>query len=101
MTNLRPLFSLNSKDKEPEIINNIEETKTLAIEAESSQCGWISRYVPSEHTDRFQLISPEDTKYACKFYNKDTDDFVGASLMAMYMLRDHFDRSIIPVDENL
>ena len=33
MTNLRPLFSLNSKDKEPEMINNIEEPKTLAIEA--------------------------------------------------------------------
>lgn len=76
------------------------ENKT-AIVKQSEIDGWTSIYQPEDGTDRFVLISPKGERFACKFYNRPTDDFIGASFMSMVSLREHFDRSIIPVEVGL
>lgn len=58
--------------------------------------GWTSIYQKDDSTDRFVLLSPSGERYACKFYNRITNDFIGASFLAMVNLKEHFDRSIIP-----
>lgn len=80
--------------------NNIVEGITAVVK-KSEVDGWISIYQPEHHTDRFVLISPKNERFACKFYNPITNDFVGASMLSMYNLRDHFDRNIIPKEEGL
>lgn len=94
-----PLFTAPVKEvkivAEPQ---NVVEGKT-AIVKQSEIDGWISIYQPEDSTDRFVLISPKHERFACKFYNPITNDFVGASLLSMYNLRDHYDRNIIPKEE--
>lgn len=78
----------------------VESVKTgPEVKGESNIDGYISKYIPDAPTDRFVLITPEGKEFACKFYNRITNDFVGASMLAMYNLRDHFDRTIIPLEE--
>lgn len=91
---------------EPKEIKIVAEPKNIvedmvAIVKKSEIDGWISIYQPDHHTDRFVLISPKNERFACKFYNPIRNDFVGHSMLSMYNLRDHFDRSIIPEDEGL
>lgn len=81
------LATMEVVKKEPDVV------------AESNIDGWVSKYIPDAPTDRFVLISPSGERFACKFYNPITKDFVGASLLSMYNLRDHFDRKIIPAKE--
>ena len=99
----KPLFSLGEdnntdKPKTIEIAKVMPQTTGPEVEGESNIDGWISQYIPSAGTDRFVLISPKGEKYACKFFNPITNDFVGASMLAMYNLRDHYDRNIIPLE---
>lgn len=99
----RPLFGPGSKMEEvkiPEVeIPAVEIPKVISNIVESEIDGWKSQYAPDEPTDRFILISPNNERFVCKFYNRITNDFVGASMLSMYNLRDHYDRSIIPDDE--
>lgn len=93
------LFAITTN--KPEII---AEPKQVVVDATSTVVrsvtnNWISAYQPDVGTDRFLLISPEGKTYACKFYNRETDKFLGASLIAMYALNEFFDRSIIPGTE--
>ena len=85
--------------KEPELKESVVKKDTIV--KESNIDGWVSQYIPNADTDRFVLISPKNERFACKFYNPIRKDFVGASMLSMYNLRDHFDRSIIPEDEGL
>lgn len=91
------------KNKEVKIIAEpkrvIENTTAIAIRSEKD--GWISLYQTNADTDRFVLISPKKERFACKFYNKENDDFVGCSLLSIYNLKEHFDRNIIPKEEGL
>lgn len=100
---MKPLFGYVEPVEEVKIIAEpkqvIENTTAVAVRSEID--GWISIYQPEDSSDRFVLISPKHERFACKFYNKVTDDFVGASLLSMYNLKDHFDRSIIPEKESL
>lgn len=74
----------------------VNEPKVLNKEPIRSEInGWVSIYEPNAEKDRFVLISITNFKYACKFYDKDKDSFIGDSLLSMYMLKDHYDRSII------
>jgi|GEM_PF-3720403 len=64
----------------------------------------MSKYVshinlePNE--DMFVLEDLENAEiFTCKFYNEEKDEFIGSSVMGMYKLNDHFDRSIIPEKE--
>ncbi|MGM9543567.1 MAG: hypothetical protein ACI3T9_01155 [Romboutsia timonensis] len=86
------------KSKEVKIIAEpkqvIENTTAVAVRSETD--GWVSIYQPDAETDRFVLISPKHKRFACKFYNRNNDDFVGCSLLSIYNLREHFDRNIIP-----
>lgn len=90
-----PLFAAPVKEvkiiAEPKKVIN----DTVAIVKQSEVNGWISIYQPDAPTDRFVLISPTKERFACKFYNREKDDFVGQSLLSIYRLREHFDRSII------
>lgn len=99
----RPLFGPGSKIEEvkiPEVeIPTVEIPKVIGNIVESEIDGWKSQYAPDEPTDRFILISPDNERFACKFYNRITNDFVGSSMLSMYNLRDHYDRSIIPDEE--
>lgn len=88
------------KPKTTEIAEVMPQTTGDKVEGESNIDGWISQYIPNAGTDRFVLISPKGERFACKFYNRITNDFVGASMLAMYNLKDHYDRNIIPVEEN-
>lgn len=101
--NPNPAVIIVNEPKEIEIIaepTNVVEGKT-AIVKKSEKDGWISIYQPDDSSDRFVLISPKNERFACKFYNPIRKDFVGASMLSMYNLRDHFDRNIIPEDEGL
>lgn len=93
----------NHKNKEVKIIAEpkqvIENTTAVAVRSEAD--GWVSIYQPDAETDRFVLISPKKESFACKFYNRITNDFIGHSMLSMYNLRDHFDRNIIPKEEGL
>lgn len=70
----------------------IKETKEMI---ESNRDGIISIFNPNDSTDRFTVIV-EGKRYCGKFYNKDKNDFVSASMLAIYNLNEHFDRSILP-----
>ena len=95
MPSRRPLFSVgvakptqNQKiDKEP-IIYIDKDKKSNINEI-------ISEYHPDAGTDRFVLLK-DGERYACKFYYKSEDEFVGAGCLAMYMLNNFYDRSILP-----
>lgn len=93
------LFAVTTN--KPEIIAKPERVieDATAIVVRSVTNNWISVYQPDVGTDRFLLISPEGKSYACKFYNRKKDKFLGASLIAMYALNEFFDRSIIPRTE--
>lgn len=81
----KPLFDIHKR--QPEVIKEIEK---------SIIDGFESIHEPEANTDRFILINHNTgERFACKFYNKDRDDFVGASCLAMYNLKDHFDRKVI------
>ena len=98
---MKPLFGNVTSVKEVKIIAEpkqvIENTTAVAVRSEVD--GWVSIYQPDAPTDRFVLIGPEKERFSCKFYNPITNDFIGSSMLAMYNLRDHFDRNIIPKDE--
>lgn len=98
----RSLFGPMSTKEEPTVdLAKVEPVKTGSeVKGESNIDGYISKYIPDAGTDRFVLITPEGKEYACKFYNRVTNDFVGASMLSMYNLRDHFDRTIIPLEED-
>lgn len=96
-----PLFGISNikkEEEEPVLVSRTisPEISTVKVEAESNRGGWISQYIPNDITDRFILISPKGERFACKFYNTITNDFIGASLLAMYNLKEHYDRDIIP-----
>lgn len=97
----RPLFGPAPTKEEIVIdLTKKEPIKTgPEVKGESNIDGYISKYIPDASTDRFILITPDGKEYACKFYNRITNDFVGASMLAMYHLKDHFDRTIIPLEE--
>ena len=102
----KPLFGVIEdksidEPKTTEIAEVMPQTTGPKVEGESNIDGWISKYIPKDGTDRFVLISPKGEKFACKFYNRVTNDFVGASLLSMYNLKDHYDRNIIPKEEGL
>ena len=79
--------------EEPEVKEEeIKETKEMR---ESNRDGIISIFNPNDSTDRFTVIV-EGKRYCGKFYNKDKNDFVSASMLAIYNLNEHFDRSILP-----
>lgn len=86
------------KKEEPKI--EIPKKKELNVFSESNIDGWISQYIPEAPTDRYVVYSPKGEKFACKFYNKDRNDFIGSSLLSMYNLNDHFDRNILPEEVN-
>ena len=98
---MKPLFGNATPAKEVKIIAEpkhvIENATAVAVRSEVD--GWVSIYQPDAPTDRFVLISPKNERFACKFYNPITNDFIGSSMLAMYNLLDHFDRNIIPKDE--
>lgn len=84
----------------------IQETKAIIEPVEevidkSVIDGWTSIYQKDDSTDRFVLLSPSGERYACKFYNRITNDFIGASFLAMVNLKEHFDRSIISEKEGI
>lgn len=88
---------------EPKIIvepKNIIEDK-VAIVKQSEIDGWISIYQPDAANDRFVLLSPDGKRFACKFYRRLENEFIGQSLLSMYSLKEHFDRTIIPEEEGL
>ena len=84
----------------------IQETKVIygpveTVIDKSVIDGWTSIYQEDDSADRFVLLSPSGERYACKFYNRITNDFIGASFLAMVMLNEHFDRSIISGKEGI
>ena len=81
----KPLFDIHKKQVEVK-----QEIKKAITE------GFESIHDPEASSDRFVLINHNTgERFACKFYNEDRDDFVGASMLAMYNLKEHFDRSVI------
>lgn len=95
MPSRRPLFSVgvekpmeSQKVKEEPIIYIDKDKKSNINEI-------ISEYHPDAGTDRFVLLK-DGQRYACKFYFKERDKFIGASCLSMYMLNDYYDRSILP-----
>ena len=92
----RKLFDTTPIQETKAIIEPVEEVIDKSVID-----GWTSIYQKDDSTDRFVLLSPTGERYACKFYNKVTDDFVGASFMSMVMLNEHFDRSIISGKEGI
>lgn len=98
---MKPLFTCITPAEEIKVVaepTNVVEDK-IAIVKKSEIDGWTSIYQPDAATDRFVLISPKNERFACKFYNPIRNDFVGASMLSMYNLKDHFDRNIIPEKE--
>ena len=67
---------------------------------EPVKTGYESIHQPEHDTDRYVLIN-HDTKerFACKFYNIETDKFISSSCLDMYTLNDHFDRSVIDMEK--
>lgn len=93
---MRSLFDITPKPVETP---KVENTSTIASRSEID--GWVSIYQPVDGSDRFVLITPKGEKYTCKFYNSESDSFIGQSALAMYNLKEHFDRNIIPKDVSL
>lgn len=92
----RKLFDTTPTQETKVIIEPVEEVIDKSVID-----GWTSIYQKDDSTDRFVLLSPSGERYACKFYNKVTDDFISASFMSMVMLNEHFDRSIISEKEGI
>lgn len=95
----RPLFSIgvekdtHIKEKDIEPVNYIEKDKRSL---NNEIC---SEYHPDAGTDRFVLTKDGET-YACKFYFRKEDRFTGSSFLAMCMLNEYYDRSILPEYED-
>ena len=66
---------------------------------ESSEGNIFSRYCPNEAEKRF-IVVKDGKEYYTKFYNKEKDEFIGASLLAMYNCNEYFDRSLLPEHED-
>lgn len=92
----RKLFDTTPIQETKAIIEPVEEVIDKSIID-----GWTSIYQKDDSTDRFVLLSPSGERYACKFYNRITNDFIGASFLAMVNLKEHFDRSIISEKEGI
>lgn len=92
----RKLFDTTPTQETKAIIEPVEEVIDKSVID-----GWTSIYQKDDSTDRFVLLSPSGERYACKFYNRITNDFIGASFLAMVMLNEHFDRSIISGKEGI
>lgn len=98
---VRPLFGPTPvKEETVDLAKVAPVKKSPEVEAESNIDGYISKYIPKAPMDRFILIAPDGKEYACKFYNRDTNTFIGASMLSMYNLNDHFDRNILPMEVN-
>lgn len=92
----RKLFDTTPIQETKAIIEPVEEVIDKSVID-----GWTSIYQKGDSTDRFVLLSPSGERYACKFYNRITNDFIGASFLAMVNLKEHFDRSIISEKEGI
>lgn len=92
----RKLFDTTPIQETKAIIEPVEEVIDKSVID-----GWTSIYQKDDSTDRFVLLSPSGERYACKFYNRITNDFIGASFLAMVNLKEHFDRSIISEKEGI
>lgn len=99
MPTKRPLFSIgvekdtHIKEKDIEPVNYIEKDK------KSLNNEICSEYHPDASTDRFVLTKDGKT-YSCKFYFRKEDRFTGSSFLAMCMLNEYYDRSILPEYED-
>ena len=99
MPTRRPLFSIgvekdtHIKEKDIEPVNYIEKDK------KSLNNEIYSEYHPDASTDRF-VLTKDGITYACKFYFRKEDRFTGSSFLAMCMLNEHYDRSILPEYED-
>lgn len=95
MPSRRPLFSIWVK--KPTQSRKIEKEPIIYIDKDkkSNINEIISEYCPDANTDRFILLK-DGQKYTCKFYNKSEDRFIGTQCLAMYMLNNFYDRTILP-----
>ena len=99
MPSRRPLFSVGVA--KPTQNQKIEKEPIIYIDKDkkSNINEIISEYHPDAGTDRFVLTKDGQT-YACKFYFKKEDRFTGSSFLAMCMLNEYYDRSILPEYED-